>query len=104
MTEGTKALFVRVRDSEGKYLAGAGTQVEFTDDINRARIFDCRRAHIEMQLEYIRLTQGIALQAEPVDPKEIYEICDGCGRLALSFDMFFDGKCYLCEECRGSIP
>jgi hypothetical protein len=103
MTEATKALFVRVRNSEGKYLAGAGGQMEFYDDIKRASIFDCRREQIEEQLEYIRLTQDIVLEAEPVDPKEIYETCDGCGRLALSFNMFFDGKRYLCEECRGKI-
>ena len=98
-----KPLFVRVRNSEGKYLAGAGGQAEFCNDITKARIFDCRRDQIELQLAYIHLTQGIVLEAEPVDPKEIHETCDRCGRLALPFQMFFDGKRYLCGECRNSI-
>ena len=98
----SKALFVRIRNPEGKYLAGEAKNMIFCDDIKRAIIFDCRRDYIEQQLEYIRLTQGMVLEAEPVDPKEIHETCDGCVRLALSFQMFFDGKRYLCGECRGS--
>ena len=98
-----KPLFVRVRNSEGEYLAGAGGQMEFCSDIKRARIFDCRRDQVELQIGYVRLTQGLALEAEPVDPKEIHETCDRCGRLALSFQIYFDGKRYLCGECRRSI-
>ncbi len=93
-------LFVRVRNPEGKYLAGAGGQVEFCSDIKHARIFDCRRDQIEHQLAFIRLTQGIRLEAEPVDPKEIHETCDRCGSLALPFHMYFDGKQFLCRDCR----
>jgi hypothetical protein len=98
-----KPLFVRIRNSEGKYLAGAGGQLEFCSDVKKARVFDCRRDEVEHQLSYIRLTQGISLEAEPVDPKEIHETCDRCGRLALSFQMYFDGKRYLCAECRDSL-
>jgi hypothetical protein len=95
------ALFVRVRNSEGKFLGGEPSKMDFFDDINRAIIFDCRRDRIQQQIEYIRLTQGIVLEAVPVDPKEIHETCDRCGRLTLSFQMFFDGEHYLCGECRG---
>ena len=95
------ALFVRIRNSEGKYLGGEAKKMEFFEDINKAIIFDCRRDHIEQQLEYIRLTRGVALEAVPVDPKEIHETCDRCGRLALSFQVFFDGEQYLCAVCRG---
>jgi hypothetical protein len=104
MTAATKALFVRIRNAEGKYLARGAGEIEFCADIKRASIFDCRRDHIEQQLEYLRLTQGLVLNAEPVDPKEIHETCDRCGKLALSFQMFFDGKRYLCESCRHSTP
>jgi hypothetical protein len=99
---GSTALFVRIRNSEGKYLGGEAKRMNFCDDINKAVIFDCRRDRIEQQLEYIRLTQGMVLEAEPVDPKEIHETCDRCGRLALAFRVFFDGERYLCGECRGS--
>ena len=97
-----KPLFVRVRNSEGQYLVGTGGQLEFCSDIKKARVFDCRRDQVEYQLAWVRLAHGISLEAEPVDPKEIYETCDRCGRLALSFQIFFDGKRYLCAECRDS--
>lgn len=73
-----------------------------TRDVNSAVVFDCRRYHIEERLEYLRLANGLVLQAEPVDPKEIHETCDGCGRSALSFQIFFDGEHYLCKECRAA--
>ena len=104
MTAATKALFVRIRNAEGKYLTRGEGELEFCADIKKATIFDCRRDHIEQQLVYLRLTQGLVLNAEPVDPKEIHETCDRCGKLALSFQMFFDGKRYLCRSCKGSTP
>ena len=96
----TALLFVRVRNSEGKYLTEEGGQLGFCSDIKRARIFDCRRDRVEHQLAYLRLMRGLVLEVEPVDPKEIHETCDCCGRLALSFQVYFDGKRYLCEQCR----
>jgi hypothetical protein len=96
----TALLFVRVRNSEGKYLTEEGGHLGFCSDIQKARIFDCRRDRVEHQLAYLRLIRGLVLEVEPVDPKEIHETCDCCGRLALSFQMYFDGKRYLCEQCR----
>ena len=97
----TPSLFVRLRNPEGKYLSGGAASGMFCDDIKRAIVFDCRRDHIEERLAFLRWAKGIVLETEPVDPKEIHETCDGCGRLALSFQMYFDGARYLCAECRG---
>ena len=98
-------LFVRIRNAEGKYLGGEAKNPGFVDEINKAIIFDCNRYPIEEQLKHVSLTQGIILELVPVDPKEIQETCDRCGRLVLSFEAFFDGEHYLCEECRsGSLP
>ena len=96
----SKALLVRIRNSEGKYVGGDAKKMDFFDDINKAIIFDFHRDHIDQQLELIRLTQGIVLKVVPLDPKEIHESCDRCGRIALSFQVFFDGKLYLCGECK----
>ena len=96
----TEALFVRLRNSEGKYLGGDAKAMDFFDDIKKAIIFDCRRDHIEQQIELLRLTHGIVLEVVPVELKEIHETCDRCGRLMLSFQTFFDGERYLCGECR----
>ena len=76
----------------------------FSDDVSKAIVFDCRREDVETQLYYLRLTRGVMLKAEPVDPSEIHETCDRCGHLALSFHMFFDGQHYLCPDCRESQP
>src|SRR4030095_15449429 len=97
----TPSLFVRLRNPEGKYLGGGAARMLFCDDIKRAIVFHCRREPIEERLAFLHLATGIVLKTEPVDPKEIHETCDGCGRLALSFQMYFDGARYLCAECRG---
>ena len=75
----------------------------FLDDVSKAIIFDCRREHIERQLGHLHLRQGVAFEAETVDLKEMHECCDRCGRSTLSSKMFFDGKRYLCGDCKGSI-
>ncbi len=92
------ALFVRIRNSEGKYLGGKPPKVEFVEDINKAIIFDCRREGL--QIEQLGLPEGMALEAVPVEATEIRETCDRCGRPALSAQMFFDGEHYLCRECK----
>ena len=98
----SKAMFVRISNSEGKYLGGEATKMDFFDDINKAIIFDSRRDHIDPLLELIRQIQGIVLEIVPVDPKEIHETCDRCGRLVLAFQVFFDGNQYLCTTCRNA--
>ena len=98
------ALFVRIRNAEGKYLGGEETSMSFFDDIGKAIVFDCRRDDIEGQLEYLFLTQGVLLEVVPVDPREIHETCDRCGRLVLSFQAFFDGKQSCCAACRKCRP
>ena len=95
-------LFVRLRNSEGKYLGRRATSMAFFDDVNQAAIFDSHRDHIDEQIEQVRHTHGIKLEAVPVDPEEIDETCDRCGRSAYSFQMFFDGKQILCADCRGN--
>lgn len=97
------ALFVRIRNAEGKYLAGESGSMGFTKDINRAIIFDCRRDQIDAQLELIRSAQGVTLEVVPVDPNEIHETCDHCGKFVFSFQAFFDGQKFLCPECQAKV-
>jgi formylmethanofuran dehydrogenase subunit E len=35
-----------------------------------------------------------------VPPEEIYETCDRCKELFMPFMTFFDGKQFLCADCR----
>jgi len=98
----TDALFVRIRNPDGKYLGGDAMNMGFFDDIKKAVIFDYRRDQIAQQLEFVRLTQGLVVEVVPVDPKEMHETCDRCGRLVMPFHVFFDGDRYLCASCRNA--
>ena len=91
---------VRIRNSEGKYLAGKDAGWGFSEDASKAVVFDYVAHRIEEQLEIIRQSQGLNLQAEEVDPIEVLESCDRCHSWFSPFSIFFDGRTFLCTECR----
>jgi hypothetical protein len=93
------ALKVRIRNSEGKYLTGDLSNWCFSEDASKAIVFDYLRHQVAEQLQGIRLRHGIELEAVPVDPVEVFELCDQCKRLATAFGTFFDGNRFLCFEC-----
>ena len=90
---------VRIRNQEGKYLAGGPADLGFCDDSSKALVFDYFGNQVAEQLQIIRQTQGLALEVEEVDPKEILEICDACSRLVSPFSIAYDGKRFLCADC-----
>jgi hypothetical protein len=90
---------VRIRNGDGLYLAGDPSQWSFSADRSRALVFDYVRHQIGEQLEAIRQVRGVTLEAEPVEPQEVYEICEGCHQFATAFAMFFDGNRFLCFDC-----
>jgi hypothetical protein len=91
---------VFIRNVRGKYLAQDANGLFFTDDRAAAMVFDYRGDSVPEQLEIIGKTHGIALAADPVPPDEIYETCDRCKDLFMPFMTFFDGKRFLCADCR----
>jgi hypothetical protein len=91
---------VRIRNPEGKYLAGKDAEWGFSEDSSKALVFDYARHHVAEQLEIIRQSQGLTLEAVEVDPKEVLESCDACHQLFSPFNVIFDGKTFLCRECR----
>ena len=90
---------VRIRNSEGKYLAGDMAGWGFSGDCSKAIVFDYVGHRVAEQLEVIRKIQGLVLEAVEVDPKEVLETCDGCTRLVSPFSIFFDGKSFVCPQC-----
>lgn len=90
---------VRIRNQEGKYLAGGSAEIGFSDDCTKALVFDYFGHHVAEQLQIIQQTQGLALEVEEVDPKEILETCDQCARLVSPFGVAYDGKRFLCSDC-----
>ena len=99
---------VRIRNQEGQYLAGGSAQLGFSPDSSKAIVFDYDGHHVAEQLEILRKTQGVALEVEEVDPREILETCDQCARLVSPFSIAFDGISFLCPQCApnagGQIP
>ena len=91
---------VFVRNARGKYLAQDANGLFFTEDRSAALVFNYRADSVPEQLEMIGTTHGILLAAEPVPPEEIYETCDRCKDLFMPFMTFFDGKRFLCPDCR----
>lgn len=91
---------VFVRNRRGKYLAQDANGLFFTEDRSVALVFDYRADSVAEQLEVIGRTYGVALAADPVPPQEIYETCDRCQDLFMPFMTFFDGKQFLCADCR----
>ena len=91
---------VYIRGQDGAYLTGAGTDWEFTADRRKATVFDYLHDRIAEQLAGLHRDQGIVLVVEEVDPKEIHEICDECDQLVAPAKAFFDGRKFVCGECR----
>jgi hypothetical protein len=93
---------VVVRNARGQYLAEDSTRRFFTDDRSQAMVFNFRTDNVQEQLEAILKEQGVLLTADPVPPEEIYETCDRCKELFMPYMTFFDGKQFLCADCRAA--
>ena len=91
---------VFIRNAHGKYLAQDDNGLFFTEDRSAAMVFDYRGDSVPEQLETIQKVHGIALAADPVPLEEIYETCDRCKDLFMPFMTYFDGKQFLCPECK----
>ncbi len=94
---------VRIRNQDGQYLAGGSASLGFSTDSSKAIVFDYVGHQVAEQLEVIRRTQGVALEAEEVDPREVLERCDKCRNLFSPFGITFDGTRFLCSECAGRL-
>ena len=91
---------VRLRDSEGKYLATAPNGWTFCSDRARASVFDYVADKVEEYLKSVARVRGLVLKATPVEPKEILETCDMCHEMMAPAEAFFDGRRFVCPDCR----
>jgi hypothetical protein len=95
-----EAVKVLIVNDDGQYLAGSATAWEFTYDRGRARVFDYQADRVAERIELIRKAHGRVWIAVKLDPREVYEFCDRCGRRMRALRTFFDGQQFLCAECR----
>lgn len=99
MNDGVAVKVLIVKD-DGLYLAGTAFDWEFTDDRSKARVFDYQGDRVEERIELVRKAQVKEWVAMRVDPREVYEYCDQCGRRMRALRTFFDGQRFLCGDCR----
>jgi len=91
---------VMIRNEQGNYLAQDDYGLFFTNDRSAAMVFSYRADCVAQQLEQLQKARGIALAVEPVPPEEIYEHCDRCQDLFMPWMVYFDGRQFLCADCR----
>ena len=91
---------VFIRNARGKYLAQDDNGLFFSEDRSAAMVFNYRADGVSEQLDTLQKIHGVALTPDPVPPEEIYETCDRCQELFMPFMTFFDGKQFLCADCR----
>jgi hypothetical protein len=99
-----EAVKVLIVNDDGQYLAGTATHWEFTDDRHQARVFDFLEDQVGDTIDLIRRAHGRVWIAVRLDPREVLEFCDRCGRRMRAPRTFFDGQRFLCEDCREADP
>jgi hypothetical protein len=107
---GGQGIFARMKDPEaikvlivnedGQYLAGTAAHWEFTDDRSLAKVFDYSEDRVAEQIRLVRRVYGKVWVAVQLDPGEAFEFCDRCGGRMSAVEAFFDGKRFLCQDCR----
>jgi formylmethanofuran dehydrogenase subunit E len=93
---------VLIQNEAGEYLTGGPTEWHFTEQRERATVFDYVRDAVPEQLALIRRTHNHDWRVVKLDPREVYEICDHCGSQVMAMKVFFNGTEYLCQECKNS--
>jgi hypothetical protein len=91
---------VLLRNLNGEYLAGREGHWRLTRDRSLAVVCDYLRDHVAEQLQRLQQTRGIVLAPEPVDLRDAWETCDRCGRSLAFEEAYFNGREFLCPECR----
>ena len=94
-------LKVLLANVHGEFLATEDGHWVFTDERTRAMVFDYIADTVPQKIEMVQRMYRLVLKAVPLDPGEFFEFCDGCNRISIPLDFFFDGIQFLCPNCRG---
>jgi hypothetical protein len=97
---GFQDIKVVLQSPEGKYLSGSAIDWRFTEDRAAAIVFNLFGHRVHEQLEVLRERIGCSLQPVPLPPEELFETCDACQSLLMPPQIFFDGRQFLCFDCK----
>ena len=89
-----------VRTPDGMYLSRGQKGLSFVNDIYGAVLLDPKEVKVEDLLLKLQTLTGVLFEAVPLVLEEVFEICDQCAQLAVPLQVFFDGKSFLCPNCR----
>jgi hypothetical protein len=94
---------VVLQNPEGKYLSGSASNWRLTEDRASAIVFDFFAQRVELLAA--RLSERLGFRLEPVrlPPQEVYETCDACQCLVMPRQVFFDGRHFLCLDCKAEL-
>ena len=93
---------VVIRTTEGRYLGGDVNNLRLVNDVYGAVLLDPTEIRMEETLLELRNVTGLVFEALPLKLEEVFETCDGCGQMVIPLMAFFDGKKFLCLDCRGA--
>ena len=94
------AIRVLLRNPEGLYLAGTEQAARFTPHPAEARVFDFLADQVAARIEGDCAQHGLVWTVVRADPRAGFETCDRCGRQVMAFKVVFDGRAFLCADCR----
>jgi hypothetical protein len=91
---------VLILTADGHYLARKRGGWRLTSDRSEATVFDYPAPGFADEIRRVPDVLGSVFVLQPADSFKADEICDGCGRVVRSSSAFFDGKQFLCPECK----
>jgi hypothetical protein len=94
---------VVIRTSDGRYIVAEGKKRRLTREPSEATVFDYFADAVWEQLKRLQDAFGIRVVATPVNPREVFETFDHCGRQFRPLQIFFDGQKFLCSECLSGL-
>ena len=97
---GFQDIKVVLQTPEGKYLSGSAIHWRFTEERASAIVFDLFAQRVNEQIAFFREQLGFSLQPVPLPVEEVYETCDACQCLLMPRQIFFDGRRFLCADCK----
>ena len=93
---------VVVRSPDGQYLTGGPTEWDFTEDLSEATVFKYLADKVELEIQSIRESHGLELEAIHVGSHDLSESCDRCEATVPPTLAVYTGKEFLCPDCSSS--
>jgi len=82
------------------YLGGDANGWRLLNNVYGAVLFDQDPVQLSRTLTLLRGATGLTLEAVPLRLEAVFETCDRCRAMVIPLVAFFDGREFLCPDCR----